>query len=97
MQSIINIITDVTGVTESDIISKDRTRRVTEARFVLSAMLHKYTSLTLDRIGKVSNRDHSTSVYHLKQYKLLYEVDVCFRTAAIDVDELIDLPVNRPL
>jgi hypothetical protein len=52
------------GVAPQDIITKNRHRPLTWARFLLMFMLYSHTRLSLKRIGQmVGDRDH-TSVHH---------------------------------
>jgi hypothetical protein len=59
-------------IEEMDLKSKCRLRERVYGRFILYKYLRNY-NLSLDRIGKFFNRDHSTVLHGLKQYELLSE------------------------
>jgi len=59
-------------IEEMDLKSKCRLREKVYGRFILYKYLRNY-NLSLERIGKFFNRDHTTVLHGLKQYKLLSE------------------------
>jgi hypothetical protein len=76
MKKTLNIEVDFEAVVrlidEMDLKSKSRLREKVYGRFIVYKYLRNY-NLSLDRIGKFFNRDHSTVLHGLKQYELLSE------------------------
>lgn len=76
---VINIVSEVTGVSAYRISSKERSANVVQARILLSHFLYNYSKLTLVEIGSIIRRDHSTVVYQLKIYHDRYETERAFK------------------
>lgn len=67
-----------------DVISKNRSRELSEARFILISILKReFPSLSLKQIGKkFGGRDHSTVIYSLNVYNDLMKSSPNFRQKA---------------
>ena len=70
VERIIRVVCKKYGVTEEDIKSKKKTDTVTNARQVAIYFIRKNTDLSLDEIGKIFGRDHSTVIYSLNKIDL---------------------------
>ena len=78
------------GVMPSDI--GKRNRRVVEANIVISSVIYKHFPFTLDLIGKIMRKHHSTIVHYKKLYSdcLIYNKDYLRLVKSLDliVDEV---------
>ena len=78
MRSIKNI-SKALGIDESDIIGKSRKREIVTARMIAVYTIKNNTYLTLKEIGCIFGKDHSSIIYHLRQYdSLLKQKDKYF-------------------
>lgn len=75
MNNIIELVCEKTGLTRRELMAKDRSRRVVEARQICMYMIRKYTNMTLTAIGRAFNRDHTTIIHACEQINYLLEVD----------------------
>lgn len=78
-------VEETTGVEKDILISKTRKRPIVELRMICSNILKEnHYKLSVEKVGKLLNSDHSTIVYHMKihknlliqkngKYKALYE------------------------
>ena len=64
---IINKIADYYNVTPEEIIGKGKTRNVANARQMSIFLIRKLTGLTLEQIGDVIGRDHSTVLHSIRK------------------------------
>ncbi len=72
--------------------SKDRYRRFAEPRMLLSFLLHHVKEMGVDEIGKLTNRNHSTIIHHLRTIDVLMN-DRSFNTKASEVQKIISKTV----
>ncbi len=64
IEKIIEVIAGYFGVTKKEILSKGRTKKVVEARYILIYFLRELKKLSYPEIGRiVGGRDHTTSIY----------------------------------
>ena len=83
MDDIIQDTCDILGVNDLALVGKTRIREVVEARQIAIYMAKKYLPKTaLKRIGKRFNRDHSTVIYAISQYRDLTTTDNQYRNKA---------------
>lgn len=81
--SIVYTVCEILNVTQEEIASKSRLRKLSVARCLISYFLRRDTSMSLLEIGKVlGGRDHSTVLYQVNQYNDLYKGDKQFRSIA---------------
>tara|TARA_R110002073_G_scaffold93515_4_gene218319 strand:+ start:2267 stop:2617 length:351 start_codon:yes stop_codon:yes gene_type:complete len=66
------------GCTWDEVISKDRKRRIVDARKCVSKHLIAH-GWTTEAAGAQMNRHYSTVVYHKQKFKTLHEYDAGFR------------------
>lgn len=72
-------LNELTGVSETEIVSNFREREVVVARFALMLFLRK-RGWSMPQIGKFMNRDHTTVMSGLKVARGYYESRPDFRT-----------------
>lgn len=71
-QSIIQACADAAGVTPADVVSKDRTLKVTAARHV-AAFVMRRMGMTLKATGAALNRDHTTVLEANRRVEIMLE------------------------
>ena len=87
---IVYTVCDIMNVTQEEIASKSRLRKLSVARCLISYFLRRDTSMSLLDIGNlIGGRDHSTVIYQIKQYKDLYATDKQFRSLADKIQSRI--------
>jgi chromosomal replication initiator protein len=82
-RSIIEQGCDYLGVNPVRILSRERTRHLVDARYILMHMLRNnpHFSYSMKELARLFKKDDHTSVVHgLKKVKDYYEVDPHFRT-----------------
>lgn len=57
-------LSELTGINPTKILSRDRTKRVSEARAMIAFTLRN-AGFGFTQIGKILDRDHSTIIYHV--------------------------------
>ena len=50
------------GITKEDLIGKNRSREIAQARHIAIYLIRKITEMSLPNIGKIFNRDHTTAL-----------------------------------
>lgn len=75
------------GVTEEELKSRVRKRRIVEARQVCMYLLKKKTKLTLKAIGDLFDRDHTTVMHSDQTVKDLMAIDKEYKIAVEDIEE----------
>ena len=75
VDKIIDYVANAFGVTSADIKSDKRQGDITSARQVAMFAIKEITSLTLQEIGKIFDKKHSTVLYSIEQIKKLMEVN----------------------
>ena len=63
---IISRVADYYNITPEEIMGKGKTRNVSDARQMAIFLTRKLTGLTLEKIGSIMNRDHSTVLHSIK-------------------------------
>ena len=72
-------ISKALNVQVSDIIGNKRQREIVTARMIAVYTIKNNTYLTLKEIGHIFGKDHSSIIYHLRQYdSLLKQKDKYF-------------------
>lgn len=74
-----------TGITKEELQSKTRLREVVDARIMYSYIMKSKTVLTLSKIAKIINRDHSSVIHHIKQFKNLQKTDKNFNMTYLKI------------
>jgi chromosomal replication initiator protein len=60
--TILQQVTQLTGITETQMLSDSRVPEIVSARHIAMYCLRKSTNMRLEMIGEVFNRDHSTVI-----------------------------------
>ena len=63
VESLLRAVTEETGVTEKQMVSKGRWREFSEARYMFFWLCHRYTGATHTAIGNRLNRSHVMVYY----------------------------------
>jgi chromosomal replication initiator protein len=50
------------GITKEDLVGKNRSREIAQARHISIYLIRKITEMSLPNIGKIFNRDHTTAL-----------------------------------
>lgn len=88
VSEIISAVAEALQIPFEKFISTSRKREFTEARFICFQLLRLHTNLTLQEIGAIFNRDHSTIIYGLDIFNaLLQSKDKSFLTCLNKVEE----------
>jgi len=74
-----------TGITKAELQSKTRLREVVDARIMYAYIMKSKTLLTLLKIGQQINRDHSTVIHYLRQFKNLQKTDKNFNLTYLKI------------
>ena len=75
---------------EIDLTSKSRKKEYVFGRWLAFKLTRKLTGYSLSNIGKLYNTDHSTVVYGLKQFDILYK-QIDFIETRESYNELLDI------
>lgn len=92
IDKIIDTVCKKYGVLPDELKSKTKTNSIANARQIAMYILRKTTDLSLPKIGKVFNRDHSTAISSIN--KIENEIK-CNSLFEIDVNELIKEIVSQ--
>lgn len=86
---VIEAVCENYNVSVNQIKSKNRHRRLVEARHVISWVLVKKIGMTLSEVGKkyLGGRDHTTVINSLSRFNDIYDTEEEFKNKA---DELIE-------
>ena len=82
---IISKIADFYNVTPEEVVGKGKTRNVTDARQMAIYLIRKLTGLTLEQIGDVIGRDHSTVLHSIRKIEESIASNPSLADAARDV------------
>ena len=61
-------------ITKKEFMSRSRKRELVFHRLIVSNVLRRVFDLGLDNCGKLINRDHSSVIYHVKEYDKLSKI-----------------------
>lgn len=82
------IVADYYGLTKQQLISKSRTKNISNARHIAIYMCRKHLDLPFAKIGdEFGNRDHSTVMSSCDKIDKLLKVDVALLTALTDLEK----------
>jgi chromosomal replication initiator protein len=77
---ILQIVAYECSVSVADIIDKTRKTEVVNGRFIFCGIMKEYFGYSLKKIGEfVGNRDHSTIMHSIKEYKNRYQNEEHYR------------------
>ena len=89
--SIIDIACDLLNSPRDEVIGKSRKREIVECRHIAMGVIRHNTLTTLKEIGKLFNRDHSSVIYAIENFKDLYGRDKEFTKKA----DMVKLSTNK--
>lgn len=82
------VICQISGVTTKEIRSKSRKQELCDIRKIISFTLKK-NGLTLECIGRILKRDHSTVIYNLRWYDIMLNNDRDFKNRVSVIEKLL--------
>lgn len=92
VMDIAKLVCNYYNVELDDIMSKKRSRMITQARQITMFLAKEHTSLPLTRIGtELGGRDHSTVIYAHKNITSLLTTDARLRAEMDEILELLNL------
>jgi chromosomal replication initiation ATPase DnaA len=71
----IDVVCEVFGVERKLLMSSDRYRYLTEARFAVFMLSREYGKLPFATIGKYFGKDHSTVIHGINKNEILVAID----------------------
>jgi len=87
---ILSQVSDVTGVPVEIILGKNRTERVSEARFMAAWLMREMLFLTFAQIGAALSRsDHSSAMHCYSRANHLRETNQQFREKSDNIKERV--------
>ncbi len=72
---IVRVVTEYFNISASDVKSRSRSENVVMARYIIADLLFEMLGLTLNAIGRIIKRDHSTVSYGISKIQKLKETD----------------------
>lgn len=87
--TIIKLVYDKYGVTQKQIKSTSRERKLVYPRHIIMYLLQKYSKMSLKCIGEIFNRDHTTVMHARTSIQNLMETDGIIRNEVSDLEDLI--------
>lgn len=75
------------GITVKDLKGRCRTRAIVEARQIAMYLLRLYTDLSLIKIGKWFNRDHTTVLHGIQTVENLMHTDQKFKDLVQSIEK----------
>ena len=93
-EEILSIVAKNCCVTTSEILSRIRKREVIDARFMYIAVLKNEFGHTLEHIGEILGRDHTTIMHALQTYRERYHQYDEYREVADGIFQEIKLKVE---
>jgi len=82
----LEVVAEWFDISIKDILGYRRSRNIVNARSVVAFILRNNTSMSLQEIGTLINRDHSSVIQAVRRIKTLVDNEVSWR---IDVDEML--------
>jgi chromosomal replication initiator protein len=77
---ILQIIAYECSISVQDIVSKTRKTEVVNGRFIFCGIMKEYFGYSLKKIGEfVGNRDHTTIIHSIQEYKNRYQNEEHYR------------------
>ncbi len=76
---IIHRVADMTGVSEADIRARHRDNPRSKARQLAILLVHEMTGKSLEGVGRVFGRRHSTILYSIRQGRELVKTEAWAR------------------
>ena len=89
---IIKILMRYYNLSKTDLLSKSRSSELVKYRQIGMYLMRKYTKMSLARIGKIFDRDHSTVICSIKKVEIYYEIEKKYK---YELDELMQVLENK--
>jgi chromosomal replication initiator protein len=87
---ILQIVANECSISVADIVDKTRKIEVVNGRFMFCGIMKEYFGYSLKKIGEfVGNRDHTTIMHSIKEYKNRYQNEERYRFLVNNVYEKI--------
>ena len=83
-------VCQIYNITPDDIYSKNRTQHILYARHTFNHICRRTLRMSLESIGRIINRDHSTIIHSVRQTNDLIEYDRQFSKTYQQTHELLD-------
>jgi chromosomal replication initiator protein len=82
------IVSDYYGLTRQQLVSKSRTKNISNARHISMYLCRKYLDLPFSKIGdEFGNRDHSTVMSSCEKIEKLLKTDFTLSSAILDIEK----------
>lgn len=82
------IVSDYYGLTRQQLVSKSRTKNISNARHISMYLCRKYLDLPFSKIGdEFGNRDHSTVMSSCEKIEKLLKIDFTLSSAIFDIEK----------
>lgn len=75
LKTLVNIVSEVSGVSEVDIRGRERYRKFIIPRYVFNYVAREILGITYMEIARFMQNDHSTIIYSIKKVKILIEIE----------------------
>lgn len=79
--SVVDAVSDVTGVSVDDIMSGDRHKAVLDARHLALFVMHQTSTHSYVQIGKFFSKDHATVIHASSKCRKTIQSDMTFYSA----------------
>lgn len=73
------IIPEINKIFECDILASNRLRNNVDGRIAFSKFMRMNSGLSLQKIGRLINKDHSTVIHHIDSHKQLMKYNKEYR------------------
>lgn len=73
------------GITNEELLSKSRKREISDARMCISMFLKERFGMTLNKIGKMLNRDHTSIMHHVDMIANCRELSEKYRSYKLKI------------
>ena len=79
MKSVLNVVSDESGISSSKIASDIRDRHIVDARRVVSIILRNRYGTVYPKIGNLLGLTHASVIHYVRGHDHLYKYDVDYR------------------
>ncbi len=91
-EAVVDLVCSFYGITQQQITNCTRKRYITEPREIAMTLIRQSTQLTIEEIGAIFNRHHSTVIAAGKRVDCLLFSDKVYRAQFRALRELIEQP-----
>jgi chromosomal replication initiation ATPase DnaA len=81
---------EINGISQNELLSKERHSYLTDARKMIMAGIRINTSTSSNVIGKMLNRDHATVLHNVKKHYDFMDTDKNYREKYAKLKEYIE-------